>query len=66
MCRDAADYLLAAHAGAHSCTLVTHEVAGSGAYRRVKIPDACQALGVKWVSTFEMLRRTGVSLGLRR
>ncbi|AYD90972.1 DUF4411 family protein [Actinomyces sp. 2119] len=63
---DAADYLLVAHAAAYSCTLVTHEVAGSGSLKKVKIPDACRALDVTWVSTFEMLRRTGVSFGLRR
>ncbi|QKD80085.1 DUF4411 family protein [Actinomyces marmotae] len=61
---DAADYLLVAFAAAHKCTVVTHETAGSGSRKRVKIPDACQALGVAWVSTFEMLRRTGTRLAL--
>lgn len=60
------DYLLVAFAAAHSCTVVTHETAGSGSRKRVKIPDACKALGVGWVNTFEMLRATGVSFGLRR
>ncbi|MDO4243589.1 MAG: DUF4411 family protein [Actinomyces sp.] len=49
---------------AHSCTVVTHETAGSGSRRNVKIPDACKALGVTWVNTFEMLHRTGGSFGL--
>ncbi|WP_167202263.1 DUF4411 family protein [Actinomyces respiraculi] len=49
---------------AHACTVVAHETAGSGSRKRVKIPDACQALGVAWVSTFEMLRRTGTRLAL--
>lgn len=61
---DAADYLLVAFAAAHTCTVVTHETAGSGSRKRVKIPDACQALDVTWVNTFEMLRRTGVILEL--
>ncbi|SPT52850.1 Uncharacterised protein [Actinomyces bovis] len=61
---EAADYLLVAFAAAHACTVVTHETAGSGSRKRVKIPDACKALDVKCVNTFEMLRRTGVSLAL--
>ncbi|WP_130873699.1 DUF4411 family protein [[Pseudopropionibacterium] massiliense] len=61
---DAADYLLVAFAAAHVCTVVTHETPGSGSRKRVKIPDACQALEVKWVNTFEMLRSTRVTLEL--
>jgi len=61
-----ADYLLVAFAAAHTCTVVTHESAGSGSRKRVKIPDACEALDVAWVNTFEMLRRTGAHLDLRR
>lgn len=61
---DAADYLLVAFAAAHECTVVTHETAGSGSRKRVKIPDACQALNVTWVNTFEMLRSTGARLAL--
>lgn len=33
-------------------------------FSRVKIPDACRGLEVHWVDTFEMLRSTGVTLGL--
>jgi len=33
-------------------------------FSRVKIPDACRGLEVHWVNTFEMLRSTGVTLGL--
>lgn len=60
-----ADYLLVAFAAAHGHTLVTHEIAGSGSRKRVKIPDACRALGVDCVNTFQMLRNTGVVLELR-
>jgi hypothetical protein len=51
-----ADYYLVAQAlgGAH--TVVTHEVI-SPSTRRIKIPNACLALDVKYVSVFEMLRR---------
>lgn len=50
-----ADYLLVAHALAHGHTVVTHEVP-SDAVKRVKIPDVCVGLGVKFTSVFGMLR----------
>ena len=51
-----ADYYLVAHAMAHHCIVVTHEVASNGA-RRVKIPNVCIGVKVKCISPFEMLRR---------
>jgi hypothetical protein len=50
-----ADYYLVAHALAHGHTLVTHEVA-SASTKRIKIPDAGIGLGVKYMTTYEMLR----------
>jgi len=52
---DAADFYLVAHAHARRMTVVTHE--RPGATKTVKIPDACAALGVRFVDTFAMLRR---------
>jgi len=61
----AADYYLVAHALAHGHTVVTHEVpAGSG--KKIKIPDACIALGVKCMNPFEMLRRERARFVLRK
>ncbi|QCV93952.1 DUF4411 family protein [Acidipropionibacterium acidipropionici] len=60
-----ADYLLVAYARAHHHTVVTHEIASPNARTRVKIPDACSAMGVSTVDTFQMLRRTGACLDLR-
>ncbi|MBO3725700.1 DUF4411 family protein [Actinomyces bowdenii] len=51
-----ADFLLVAHAAAYGLTVVTHEVADSGSRKRVKIPDACNAMGVSWCDTFVMMR----------
>jgi len=51
-----ADYYLVAHALAHKHVVVTHEVAAA-TINRVKIPNACIALGVKCVTPYEMLRR---------
>lgn len=61
---DAADFMLVAHASAHSCTVVTHEKTGNGSRKRVKIPDACAALGVPCVDTFDMLRVDRATLEL--
>jgi Domain of unknown function (DUF4411) len=51
-----ADYWLVAHALAHECVLVTHEVP-SESTRKIKIPNACIGLGITCVSPYEMLRR---------
>lgn len=51
-----ADYWLVAHALAHQCIVVTHEVPADTA-RKIKIPNACIGLGLRCVSPYEMLRR---------
>ena len=53
-----ADYWLVAHALAHDCTVVTHEVPAD-TIRKVKIPDACIGLNVRFLNPYEMLRREG-------
>lgn len=50
-----ADYFLVAQALADSAIVVTHEVP-SGSKRRIKIPDVCLGLGVKYVTPYHMLR----------
>jgi predicted nucleic acid-binding protein len=62
---NAADFFLVAYAAAHSHTLVTHEQPRPEARKRVLIPDACQAMGVKYANTFMMLRSTNVRLDLQ-
>lgn len=52
---EAADLYLVAHALAHGHTVVTHELF-SDSKKRIKIPNACIPLGIKCVSTWEMLR----------
>lgn len=59
------DYYLVAHALAHGCTIVTHEVP-SISTKRIKIPDACIGLGIKCVTPFEMLRSAHARFILRR
>lgn len=50
-----ADYYLVAHALAHGHTVVTHEIA-SPSTKRIKIPNACIGLNVKFMTPYEMLR----------
>ncbi len=62
---DNTDYLLIAYAREHQHTVVTHESSHPDARKRVLIPDACLAMGVSTVDTFEMFRRSGAQLDLR-
>lgn len=51
-----ADYYLVAQALAGGHAVVTHEVPSTST-RKIKIPDACIALGIKCLTPFEMLRK---------
>jgi len=55
----AADYFIVAQALTLGYTVVTHETPDPASKKRVKIPDACSAVGVAWVSPFAWLRNTG-------
>ena len=50
-----ADYWLVAFAVAHNHTVVTHEVP-SGSMRKIKIPNVCLGLGVKFMTPYQVLR----------
>lgn len=50
-----ADYYIVAHALTHKHVVVTHEVA-SASVNKLKIPNACIALGIKCMTPYEMLR----------
>lgn len=56
-----ADYWLVSHALAHGHTLVTHEVRAPDAKNRVKIPDACDAHGVRSCPPWLMLEELGAT-----
>jgi hypothetical protein len=51
-----ADYYLVAHAHAGGHTVVSHEVA-SASTRKIKIPDACIGLRIKFMTPYQMLRK---------
>lgn len=50
-----ADYYLVAHAHANQFVVVTHELPGSSS-KKIKIPNACLAVGVRVMSPYDMLR----------
>lgn len=51
-----ADYYLIAHALADGHVVVTHEVP-SNSYKRIKIPNVCIGLNLRFMTPYEMLRR---------
>ncbi len=59
-----ADYYLVACAHANGHVVVNHEV-HSNAVKRVKIPTVCVGMGVKFMNTFEMLRKEQAQFRLR-
>lgn len=54
------DAYVIAFAHAHDVVVVTQEASAKDARRRIKIPDACDALGVDCIDLFQMLRNLGV------
>jgi len=60
-----ADYFLVAQALSRGFTVVTQEISDPVVSRkRIKIPDACKAVGVPWMTPFMMLRTEGARFGL--
>lgn len=50
-----ADYWLVAFAAAHAHTIVTHEVPANS-LKKIKIPNACVGLGIRFMTPYQMLR----------
>ncbi|MEA3363734.1 MAG: DUF4411 family protein [Thermodesulfobacteriota bacterium] len=50
-----ADYYLICYAKAHEAVVVTHEKP-SNSTKKIKIPNVCAGLGIKFMTPFEMLR----------
>lgn len=55
-----ADGWLVAYAKAKGYIVVTHELPAADARSKVPIPNVCEALGVRYIDTFAMLRELGV------
>jgi len=58
------DYFLVSQASTLGFTVVTQEVPAPLSKTKLKIPDACVAVGVPWLSPFEMLRREHAQFNL--
>ena len=52
-----ADYYLIAVAHAQQHVIVTHEVSAPNSRTKIKIPDVCLGMGVKFMTPYTMLRR---------
>jgi hypothetical protein len=59
---DKADPWLIAQAKAVGGTVVTREKLVGSDSRKVKVPNICQAFGVRFIDTFEMIRELGIIL----
>ena len=57
-----ADAYLIATAAAKGYVLVTNETSDPLCRRRVKIPDACNALGVRYCDLNQVLRELGITI----
>ncbi|MBI1745380.1 MAG: DUF4411 family protein [Acidobacteria bacterium] len=62
-----ADYWLVAHAISRGWKVITHEVSAPESKKKIKLPDACAAVGVATTSPFQMLEDEGARfvLGVR-
>lgn len=52
-----ADGWLIAYAKSQEFVVVTHELPSAEAKKEIKIPNVCQAFGVEYIDTFDMLER---------
>lgn len=59
---DVADAYIVATAAVKGYTLVTNEISAPNSVKRVKIPDVCAALGVKYCDLNTVLRELGVTI----
>ncbi len=60
----AADYFLVGQALSLGFAVVTHEERAPLGRKRIKIPDACNAVGVGWMPPWRMLRDEGARFRL--
>lgn len=60
----AADYFLVAQALSLGYTVVTAEQPAPDSQKKIKIPDACNAVSVPWMSLFQMLKAEGAKFNM--
>lgn len=59
---DNADAWVVAYAKYKQLTVVTHEAYDSNIKKRVPIPNVCKEIGIKYIDTFEILRKLNFKL----
>ncbi len=59
---DVADSMLVAEAHASGLIVVSGEIAAPDAVKKVKLPDACRALGVTYANPYDVYRALGLRL----
>jgi hypothetical protein len=60
---DHGDPWLVAYAKAHQAVVVTLESANPATKKKIPLPIVCEAFGVPWTNTFDMLRESKIRLG---
>ncbi|HVX70426.1 MAG TPA: DUF4411 family protein [Mycobacteriales bacterium] len=60
----AGDYFIVAQGLTLGYTVVTQERPEPASKKKIKIPDACDAVGVKWTTPFQMLKAEGARFTL--
>jgi hypothetical protein len=59
---DHGDTWLVAYAKAHQVAIVTLESANPATKKKIPLPIVCEAFGVPWINTFDMLRESQIRL----
>ncbi len=57
---DEADAWLVAYSLNNNCTITTYEISQPERKNKIKIPDACDSIGVAYVNTIGMFRQLGI------
>lgn len=58
-----ADPWLVAYAITHNAVVVTLELPNPATRKKIPLPLVCEAFGVSWLNTFDMLRESQIRLG---
>jgi hypothetical protein len=56
----AGDFFLVSQALTLNYAVITNEKPEPGSKKRIKIPDACNAVGVRWMNSFQLLKQENV------
>lgn len=63
--RSLADPWVIAHAMHENCCVVTRENKETNTTRRIKIPNVCDNMGVRWINDFSFIEEMGIQFACR-